>query len=225
MSLLNPEQRNKLEKLIEVLRKRLPNNELLSQLLDDLDKVYSFNGGIMSITDSKIKFCDDDGGIYEIIISPSAIVETYQNKIGNKLAKTEILSLDEYVSVRKESAISNKQLNKQASNISQQRIVRDYKNNELTHERTFYASCSTNLDNQDCFSTETEIYISSNKIAYIRELTIDEKGKSTISYKKSCSYMTKPFNDLENPRQIDEPFIYDSNENEFVTSVSNMLTK
>ncbi len=225
MSLLNPEQRNKLEKLIEILRKRLPNNELLSQLLEDLDKVYSFNGGIISINDSKIEFCDDDGGIYEIILSPSAIVETYQNKDGNKLAKIEILSLDEYISVRKESSISNKQLNKQASNISQKRIVRDYKNNELTHERTFFATCSTNLENQDCFSTETEIYISSNRIAYIREMTIDEKGKSTISYKKSCSYMPKPFNDLENPRQEQEPFIYETNENEYVTSVGNILAK
>ena len=220
MSMFNLNHREKVNYFIELIRKRIPNAELQSRFLSDLDKVDEPDSKILFINQNKIEFIDNTGNYYLIFIDEKVVIKTC-NRNGNYIEKTEIANKDNYISVRKDSTTLS-QGEGTPSYIFRRTDITDYKNNEVVHERTFFTSCSTSIDASDSFTEEKETYVSSDRIAYIRQMTIDDDGLSKVSYHKCCSYNPGHFNDLEEPQKENEAFIYDSNENEYLTSTASL---
>lgn len=219
MAKLNKEEQETINLLIKRIREILPNVALQDKLFMDIDRVYSDSTELLSITENSIKFSDRFKGTFEIVITPTSIVETFKNNTGNHLSQTIVEFNDTYVSVKKDSIIGEKSSKTMPKEILRRTEITDYKNNEVIHEKSLMTVITTGLDNPDSYSAETEKYISSSRIAYIRNMVIDNNGTSEVTYQKCCSYNPTPFNDIDNPRQVEEPFIYDTNENEFITSV------
>jgi len=218
MMLFDPEEGKTISNIIATLKKRIPNRDLLNQLFERIKMIRDSDNGTLSMNSSGLKFSDDKGTLI-ILINPDNITEAYKSKNGNLLEKTVIAFVDREICVKKESTIIQNANLSTPSSIQHQTKTREYKDNKMVHERTILTRCSTSIQSTASYTNEKEVYVNDDRIAYMREMTIDTNGSSTVSYHKCLSYNPKSFNDLENPQQETKPFIYETNENEFQTSI------
>ena len=228
MAILNTVEQKGLLEFISSLREKLPNKELLEDLLNKLQPISYKETIVIAITDNVVAFKYPNGDTYSIHVDGSSIDAYYEQKSTDSSQRRTIIYQDEYVYVSlDETTTEIDELTGLPNIIVRQNDNKTYKDNELIFQRAFTTKATANTEAYTCETTSQDIYVSEDRIAYIRDLTIsnNSNSKSGVTYRKCCSYNPTPFNNLINTEKRAEPFIYPSNENEFITSTAKIESK
>ncbi len=226
MPRLNQLQLKNITVFIKRLKTMLPNKELLEEFVSKLSPISSETTSAHIITDEMVVFTYPNGDSYSIHINDGIIESYYSQKSNGSFQRKKISYLNNLAFVNEDETIcETDELTELPGTILRHTNHRTYKDNELVYQRNFTSFTTSNLRTNTCKTTSQEIFVSDDRIAYIREIEItnDELDMPKITYSKCCSYNPTPFNSLINERKRQEPFIYPSNENEFITSTTELI--
>ena len=227
MARLNEIEQRDVIRFTELLKKILPNAELLEDFLNKLQPISYEGTTPLAITNNMVAFKYPNGDSYSLHIDGSMIEGYYsQNSIG-AFQRITVSYLSNIVFVGVDETITEiDELTGLPSYILRRTDKKVYKDNELVYHRLYKTRANSSLTTYTCETNSHEVYVNDDRIAYIRNLTIsnDELNIPKVSYSKSVSYTTAPFNNLVNTEQRDTPFIIPSNENEFITSTKVLVS-
>lgn len=223
MAILNDIERRDILKLTELLKKILPNKELLELFLNYLQPVSEKITKTIIITPTQVAFKYPNGDYYMLNIDNDGINSFYNQKSIGSVQRIKISFLQNLTFVTNDETISEiDEFTEEPSFIIRHTDCKTYKDNEIVYHRVYKTKTSNTTNTQECSTISQEIYVNDDRIAYMRSMTItnDELNVPEVTYSKCCSYNPAPFNNLINTEKRDEPFIYPSNENEFTTSIA-----
>ena len=221
MARLNELENKSIIQFTNLLKKILPNKELLNSFLNYLQPIYNEGTTPLVISNNMVAFKYPDGDIYSLRIDGSQIESHYSQKSVGAFQKITISYLSNIALVSVDETITElDELTSLPSYILRRTDKKVYRDNELVYHRTYKTRANSSLSTYTCETTSQKTYVSDDRIAYIRNITIsnNENNIPNITYSKSVSFNPSPFNNLVNLEERTEPFIYPSNENEFVTS-------
>ena len=221
MAKLNDLEKQEIIRFSKLLKKILTNKELLNSFLNYLQPINNEGNTPLVISNNMVAFKYPNGDTYSLRIDGSQI-ESYfsQTSIGafqkitiSYLSNIALVSVDETITEIDE-------LTSLPSYILRRTDKKVYRDNELVYHRTYKTRANSSLNSYTCETSSQETYVSDDRIAYIRNIIIsnDEHNIPNITYSKSVAFNPAPFNNLVNTEERSEPFVYPSNENEFITS-------
>lgn len=226
MAILNSIEQKDLLNFIKLINKILPNKELLEEFLNKLQPISHKETRVIGITNTYAAFQYPNGDYYMLKFDESGIESFYSEKSIGSVQRVAISYMDNLTLVSRDETIT--EIDDQTSlpsYILRRTDKKTYKDNELVYHRTYKTKAYSNLRSYNCSTESREVYVSDDRIAYIRDFSIsnDELNIPRVTYSKSCSYNPLPFNTVDNPEPREEPFIYPSNENEFLTSTARII--